>query len=109
MKKIIKITESQLENLTKNRVNEVSAVELIDVLKNIPCNGESIKSLIYGKLVTYGFKDVNIKFLDYGENKKILKYVVYTEGPVFVIETMSNSKVEPPCMEVLNVFAYTKI
>ena len=76
MKKIIKLTESQLEKLTETRINEVSAVELASVLKDIPCTGEGIKSLINKKLKEYGFEDVIIKFLGYGEDKKILKYIV---------------------------------
>jgi len=108
MKRIIKLTESQLEKLTETRINEVSAIELANVLKEIPCTGESIKSLISEKLMEYGFEEVNIKFLGYGEDKKILQYIVHTEGPIFVIDTMSNSEAEPPCMEVIDVIAYTK-
>jgi hypothetical protein len=108
MKRIIKLTESQLEKLTETRINEVSAIELANVLKEIPCTGESIKSLISKKLMEYGFEEVNIKFLGYGEDKKILQYIVHTEGPIFVIDTMSNSEAEPPCMEVMDVIAYTK-
>jgi len=108
MKRIIKLTESQLEKLTKTRINEVSAIELANILKEIPCTGESIKSLISEKLMEYGFEEVNIKFLGYGEDKKILQYIIHTEGPIFVINTMSNSEAEPPCMEVMDVVAYTK-
>jgi hypothetical protein len=109
MKKVIRLTESQLEKLTEARINEVSAIELANVLKEIPCTGESIKSLISKKLMEYGFEDVNIKFLGYGEDdKKILRYIIHTEGPIFVVDTMSNSEAEPPCMEVMDVIAYTK-
>lgn len=109
MKRVIRLTESQLEKLTEVRINEVSAIELANVLKEIPCTGESIKSLISKKLMEYGFEDVNIKFLGYGEeDKKILRYIIHTEGPIFVVDTMSNSEAEPPCMEVMDVIAYTK-
>lgn len=109
MKRVIRLTESQLEKLTESRINEVSAIELANVLKEIPCTGESIKSLISKKLMEYGFEDVNIKFLGYGEDdKKILRYIIHTEGPIFVVDTMSNSEAQPPCMEVMNVIAYTK-
>ena len=94
--------------LTETRINEVSAIELANVLKDIPCTGEGIKTLINKKLMGYGFEDVNIKFLGYGEDKKILQYIVHTEGPIFVIDTMSNSEAQPPCMEVMEVLAYTK-
>ena len=73
MKKIIKLTESQLEKLTETRINEVSAVELASVLKDIPCTGEGIKSLINKKLKEYGFEDVIIIDSNYcsdnGSNK----------------------------------------
>ena len=109
MKRVIRLTESQLEKLTEARINEVSAIELANVLKEIPCTGESIKSLISKKLMEYGFEDVNIKFLGYGEeDKKILRYIIHTEGPIFVVDTMSNSEAEPPCMVVMDVIAYTK-
>lgn len=108
MKKIIKITESQLDSLTKRRINEVGAIELANILKQLPCTGESVKKLISDKLLDYGFTDVNVKFLGYGENRKILRYVVHTEGPIFIIDTMSNSEVQPPCMGVMDVIAYTK-
>lgn len=106
--KIIKISESQLQKLTESRINEVSAIEIADVLKSIECTGEGIKSLITKKLLNYGFDDVNIKFLGYGNNKKDLQYIAYTEGPIFVIVTRSNSDVSPPCMEVMDVTAYTQ-
>jgi hypothetical protein len=109
MKRVIRLTESQLGRLTEVRINEVSAIELANILKEIPCTGESIKSLISKKLMEYGFEDVNIKFLGYGEeDKKILQYIIHTEGPIFVVDTMSNSQAEPPCMDVMDVIAYTK-
>jgi len=108
MKKIIKISELQLQKLTENRINEVSAIEIADILKSIDCTGEGIKSLITKKLLNYGFEVVNIKFLGYGDNKKDLQYIVYTEGPIFVIIARSNSESETPCMEVMDVIAYTK-
>jgi hypothetical protein len=107
--KTIILKETQFKRIIENRMNEVTAVELADVLKDIPCTGESIKSLISKKLMGYGFDDVNIKFLGYGDDKKLLRYIVHTEGPIFVINTMSNSESQPPCMEVMDVTAYTKI
>ena len=56
----------------------------------------------------YGFKDVTVKFLNYGENKRLLNYIAHTEGPIFIIESISNSKVSPPCMEVLSVTPYLR-
>ena len=40
MGKIIKLTESQLDKLTEVRINEVTAIELANILKDIPCTGE---------------------------------------------------------------------
>lgn len=108
MKKIIKLTESQLERLTEVRINETSAIQIANILKKIPCTGENIKHLISTKLLDFGFDEVNIKFLGYSEGNKILQYIVYTEGPIFTINTISNSKTNPPCMEVVDVVAYIK-
>lgn len=108
MKKVIKISELQLQKLTESRINEVSTVEIANVLKSIDCTGESIKSLITKKLLSYGFESVNIKFLGYGDDKKDLQYIVHTEGPIFVIITRSNPESEVPCMGVMDVIAYTK-
>jgi hypothetical protein len=109
MKKIIKLTESQLEMLTEKRVEELSTSQMVTVLRDLPCTGENIKTLITEKLTELGFGTVNIKFLGYGENKKVLQYIVYTEGPIFVVDTISDSEAEPPCLEVINVVAYNKI
>lgn len=108
MRKIIKITESQMEKLSEIRLNEVTAAEVAKVLEQIPCTGQSVKSLISKRLYEYGFKDVTVKFLNYGDNKKKLNYIAHTEGPIFIIETISNSKVSPPCMEVLSVIPYLR-
>tara|TARA_R100001510_G_C7635264_1_gene193542 strand:+ start:945 stop:1274 length:330 start_codon:yes stop_codon:yes gene_type:complete len=108
MKKIIRLTESQMAKLTEVRINEVTAAEVAKVLETIPCTGQSVKSLISKKLLEYGFKDVTVKFLNYGESNKLLNYIVHTEGPIFVVETISNSKVSPPCMEVLSVIPYLR-
>lgn len=107
--KTVILKENQFKRIIENRVNEVTAVELVDVLKGIPCTGEGIKSLINKKLMEYGFDKVNIKFLGYGDDNKLLRYIVHTDGPVFVIGAMSRSNSQPPCMEVVDVIAYTKV
>ena len=109
MKKVIKLTESQLEMLTEKRIEDLSASQIANLLGDLPCTGENIKTLITEKLTELGFTMVNIKFLGYGENKKVLQYIVYTEGPIFVIDTISDSEAEPPCLKVINVVAYNKI
>lgn len=108
MKRVIKITESQLNGLVERKVSDYTAIEFANILKDIECTGESIKHIVEKKLSTQGFEEVNIKFLGYGEYKDDLKYIVYTEGPIFVFTARSRSEMEPPCMEVTDVIAYTK-
>ena len=48
-KKTIKLTEKQLQMLTETRINEVTAIDIANVLKTIGCTGESIKKLISSK------------------------------------------------------------
>ena len=88
MKKIIRLTESQMSKLTEVRINEVTAAEVAKVLEAIHCTGQSVKSLISKSLNEYGFKDVTVKFLNYGENKRLLNYIAHTEGPIFIIESI---------------------
>jgi hypothetical protein len=107
--KNIILKESQFKRLIEGRMNEISAIDIADVLKDIPCTGDGVKSIISKKIMDYGFENVTIKFLGYGkDNKKVLRYIVHTEGPIFIIDTMSNSETQPPCMEVMDVIAYTK-
>jgi hypothetical protein len=108
MRKVIKLTEAQLDKLTERRINEVSADEVVNILHQIECTGESIKNLVYNKLEELGFEDIIIKFLGYGENKDDLQYIVYTEGPIFIITAQSRSEMEPPCMDITKVVSYIK-
>jgi hypothetical protein len=108
MKKVIRLTESQLQKITERRIQEYGADEIVNILHSIECTGESIKSLISKKLYELGFEEINIKFLGYGEKKDDLQYIVYTEGPIFVVTAQSRSEVEPPCMEIINVVSYIK-
>lgn len=108
MKRVIKITESQLNSLVERKVSDYTAIEFANILKDIECTGESIKHIVEKKLSAQGFEEVNIKFLGYGEYKDDLKYIVYTEGPIFVFTARSRSEMEPPCMEIANVITYTK-
>ena len=108
MKRIIKLTESQLDKLTERRINEVSAEEIVSILHQIECTGESIKTLIQRKLEELGFEDIIIKFLGYGDRKDDLQYIVYTEGPIFIVTAQSRSEQEPPCMEIAKVVSYVK-
>lgn len=106
--KRIKITESQLKLLIERSDYELSAIGLAKSLKNTPCSGDSIKNIIHRKIIDYGYRDITIKFLGYGDNRKDLIYIVHTDGPIFVVTAQSNSESNPPCMDVIDVIAYTK-
>lgn len=108
MKKVIRITESQLDQILERRTSDYSAIEVAGFLKDVECTGESIKSIVERKLSQHGFEDIMIKFLGYGEEKDDLKYIVYTEGPIFTFVARSRSEMEPPCMDIIDVIAYTK-
>jgi hypothetical protein len=108
MKKVIKITESQLNQIVEKRSSDYSAIEVANFLKDIECTGESVKSIVQRKLSEYGFEDIIIKFLSYGDNPDDLKYIVYTEGPIFTFVAKSRSEMEPPCMDIIDVIAFTK-
>jgi hypothetical protein len=108
MKKVIRITESQLDELVERRVSDYSAIEVAQFLKDIECTGESVKSIVERKLSEHGFEDIVIKFLSYGSEKDDLKYIVYTEGPIFTFVARSRSEMEPPCMDITEVTAFTR-
>lgn len=108
MGKILKITESQLNTLVERRTSDYSAIEVAKLLKDVECTGESVKHIVEKKLLSTGFEEVIIKFLGYGEYKDDLKYIVYTEGPIFTFIAKSRSEMEPPCMDIVDVIAYTK-
>jgi hypothetical protein len=106
-RKSIILKESQVRRLLENRINEVSAEEIANTLASIECTGEDLKKLIKGKLISYGFEDVRINFLGYSEPEKDLMYIVYTEGPIFVVKARSE-KGETPCLNIYDVESYTK-
>lgn len=108
MKKVIRLTESQLNLLVERRTSDYSAIEVANFLKEIECTGESIKSLVERKLSENGYENIIIKFLGYGNVADDLRYIVYTEGPVFTFTARSRSEMEPPCMDIVDVIAYTK-
>lgn len=108
MKKVLRITESQLDRLIERRTSDYSAIEVAGFLKDLECTGESVKHIVERKLSEQGFEDTIIKFLGYGEQKDDLRYIVYTEGPIFTFVARSRSEMEPPCMDIIDVIAYTK-
>lgn len=107
-RKNIILTESQLQRLTEIRIQEYTANEIVNILSSIDCTGESVKTLVSRKLSELGFEEITIKFLGYGGISDELKYIVYTEGPVFVFTAKSKSNVNPPCMDIVDVVSYTK-
>ena len=53
--KNIILKESQFKRLIEDHMNEVSAIDIADTLKNIPCTGEGIKSIMNKKIMNHGF------------------------------------------------------
>jgi len=105
--KTIILKEGQFKKLIENRMNEISAVEIADVLSEIECTGENIKSLVVKKLTSFGFEDVIIKFLGYSDDND-LTYIIHTEGPVFEFKAKSEFEGEQPCLSIYDVVSYTK-
>jgi len=105
--KTIILKEGQFKKLLENRMNEITAVEIADILSEIQCTGESIKSLVIKKLKSFGFENVTIKFLGYSDNND-LTYIVHTEGPVFVFKAKSEFEGEQPCLSIYDVVSYSK-
>ncbi len=105
-KKTIILKESQLKRLMEIRVNEVNANEIAQTLESIDCSGEDLKFLMEKKMMEYGFEDIRINFIGYDEEKNMM-YMLYTEGPIFIVKAKS-SLGETPCMDVVSVDSYTK-
>lgn len=110
IKKIIKENGNFKRNTGVNLepITEVGAMEIAEMIKSIPCISGSVGNTVSNLLTKHGYSDVNVKFLGYGENKKILQYIVQTSGPILIIDTKSNPKIDPPCLDVLNVSVYLK-
>ena len=107
-KKTIILNESQVKRLMENRINEVSAEEIANVLSSVECSGEDLKTLMERKMVEYGFEDVRIKFLGYTAEERDMMYLIYTEGPLFVAKARSEQGDGAPCLNIYDVQSYTK-
>ena len=108
MKKKIIIKESQLKKLIEIKQGEVDIAMVGKELKNLPCSGESVKTLITNRLLELGYKDVKINFMGYEDETNNLMYSIYTEGPMFVVKAQSSHS-DKPCLDIVYVQAYDKI
>jgi len=107
MRKKILIKEDQLKRILETRITEVSNQEVVNELESINCTGEDLKTLMTEKLNNYGFQMVKILYLGKNERKDLL-YIIYTEGPMFVVKTRSETKDGDICLSVYDVDAYSK-
>ena len=108
MKKKIIIKESQLKKLIEVKQDEVNIAMVGKELKNLPCSGESIKTLVTNRLLDLGYSDVKINFMGYEDETNNLMYSIYTEGPMFVVKAQSSHS-EKPCLDIVYVQAYDKV
>ena len=76
MKKKIIIKESQLKKLIQVKQGEVIIAMVGKELKDLPCSGESIKTLIMNKLMGLGYSDVKINFMGYEDETNNLMYSI---------------------------------
>lgn len=92
----------------ETRVDEMNTVDIAKKLKNIPCSGESIRTLVVRELKSIGFGEVIVNFIGYENETNNLMYSVYTEGPMFVLKAQSSGN-ETPCLDIIYVQPYNKI
>ena len=102
------ISEDQLKRIMEFKVNELNIVDVAKKLKNLPCSGDSIKTLVLNELSNLGYQDVKVNFIGHEDETNNLMYSIYTEGPMFVIKAQS-SNTDKPCLEINYVQAYDKI
>jgi hypothetical protein len=109
MRKKILLKEDQLKKILETRITEVSSEEVVNELESINCTGEDLKTLMTEKLSRFGFNMVKIMFLGKNERKDLM-YIIYTEGPIFVVKTRSESHEDSDeiCLNVYDVDAYSK-
>lgn len=108
MKKVIRLTESQVKKIMEVRINEVSTSEIAKSLESIECTGEDVKNLVIRKLESFNFEDIRLKFIGKTEDDSLM-YSIYTEGPMFVIYTRSEQTEDSLCLNIYRVDAYNKV
>lgn len=108
-KKII-LKESQIKKLIEARINDFNVEDIASRLDAITCTGEDLKYLVKKILSEYGYEDVKVMFLGHDEETKNLRYITYTEGPIFVYKTKSEVTAEDkPCLSVYDVHVYREV
>ena len=90
MKKKIILKEHQLKKLIEARINDFNIEDIAAKLESIECTGADLKYLVREILTKYGYEDIKVLFLGYDEQTKDLRYIVYTEGPVFFYKFFGN-------------------
>ena len=110
MKRKIILKEHQLRKLIESRVNDFNVEDIADKLSSIECTGADLKYLVREILNKYGYEDVKVLFLGYDEKTKDLRYIVYTEGPLFVYKTKSEVTADDrPCLTIYDVKVFKEI
>ena len=108
-KKII-LKESQIKKLIETRINDFNVEDIARRIESIDCSGEDLKYLVKKILGEYGYEDVRVIFLGHDEETKNLRYITYTEGPIFVYKTKSEvSPDDRPCLTIYDVHVYREI
>lgn len=110
MKKKIILKEHQIKKLIESRINDFNVEDIAQRLENIDCSGSDLKYLVTNILKKYGYEDVKVLFLGHDEQTKDLRYIAYTEGPIFVYKTKSEVSAEDkPCLTVYDVKVFQEI
>lgn len=108
MRKKIIINENQLSKILESRSTDMSLTDVAKKLSNVPCTGESVKTVVKRELENFGYDEVIVTFLGYEDETNNLMYSIYTDGPVFVLKAQSSGNDEP-CLNIIYVQAYKKI
>jgi hypothetical protein len=110
MKRKIILKEHQLKKLIETRINDFNIEDIATKLESIECTGADLKYLVKKILTKYGYEDIKVLFLGYDEQTKDLRYIVYTEGPVFFYKTKSEVTADDrPCLTIYDVKVYQQI
>lgn len=110
MRKKIILKEHQIKKLIEARINDFNIEDIAQHLESIDCTGADLKYLVMDILKKYGYQDVKVLFLGHDEETKDLRYVTYTEGPIFVYKTKSEVTAEDkPCLTIYDVKVFQQI
>lgn len=110
MKKKIILKENQLRKLIESRINDFNIEDIAKKLETIECTGADLKYLVEKILTKYGYVDIKVIFLGRDEQTKDLRYITYTEGPIFVYKTKSEVVTDnKPCLTIYDVKVYQEL